>query len=72
MLRISMIKLLFLTLKAPITTNVVCFFFHLLKYFRSLLEKQCWPKSEQSDLGSRYLLSKLKLVLNGSKYVPGD
>ena len=52
-----------LALKAPIATKVVCFS-RLLKYLRSLYDKQCGPRSdcshrsyiEQSDLGPPCLL----------------
>ena len=36
-----------LTLKAPIATKVICFS-HLLKFLRSLYDKQCGPRSDCS------------------------
>ena len=52
---------IFLTLKTPITTKVVCFS-HLLKCLRRLYYKQCGPRSDCSCSGSKLFAS----ILNSS------
>ena len=61
-------KYLELTLKAPITTNVISFS-HLLKCLRNLFDKQCRPRPEQSYLDPRCLLLYLNLSVMLGNYL---
>ena len=64
-----------LTLKAPITTKVVCFS-HLLKCLRSLYDKQCGPRSDcsyrSSLIWSTLFTSILKFVSNVMQLFAAD